>query len=73
MHYSCGVRLPAFAVMTTLSAVHAVAECFPVGLRGDIEAVLVTRGVFHRCRLHSHQGEEEEAEPPNDVCCFHLP
>lgn len=74
MRYSCGVSLPAFAVISALSAVHAVAECLPVSLRGDVEVVLVARGVCCPHRRGQHQGEEEEAEPEplNDVCCFHL-
>ena len=48
--------------------VHALAKRFPVGSRGDAHYFGALRPRRHR----QHEGKQEEAEPLNDVCCFHI-
>ena len=55
-----------------LTAIDAVAERFPVGCRADAESAPPPPLFLCQRRYGEHEDKQEEAEPLNDVCCFHI-
>ena len=55
-----------------LSAVHPIAKRFPVFFRCNRNGLALVSGAALRPRRHrQHEGNQEEAEPLNNVCCLH--
>ena len=54
-----------------LSVFHEVAVLLPVFFRRNSKC-LIARPTLRPCRRGQYEGKEEEAEPLNDVFCFHF-